>query len=510
MKNIEKYFIPFILLFLLGACSRSEDLATDIPSQPQEEPLEVNDFVWKGLNSWYYWQKEVPNLDDQLPDDQAAYANFINSKAPDELFYSLLYDYPQTDRFSWIVSNVDELLGQFNGVSKDSGMNFSLYYKDASGTKIVGIVNYVVPQSPADEAGVLRGDVFYQVNGQDITSDNYQQLLSEQFTITIADQVSVSSSGVAVSGVRLQPTITAVVLQENPVAYYKTFNQSGKKIGYLVYNGFKANYNDELNAAFAQMKTDGVTDLILDLRYNGGGSVETAVALGQMVTGQFTGSPYVTMEFNDKHSQYNEVENLLSQVNIYDYVGGETQLVRTEQVNSLGLNKVYILTGGGTASASELTIDGLRAYIEVSLIGETTIGKFMGSITLFDSPQSDYTDYTTKNPNHGWAMQPLVFAYFNGNHDAHPQPSSENPNGGLVPDIAISPIAYFGTLGAFGDPSADVGLETALSVITGNSSQRTVKSLSIPAQLKFFESKNTMLPLGTEVYLQNFTKAKTN
>src|SRR5690606_13507862 len=144
---------------------------------------------------------------------------------------------------------------------------------------------------------------------------------------------------------------------------------NGKNIGYLVYNGFQSNYNDELNAAFGQMKADNVTDLILDLRYNGGGSVETATALGQMVTGQFTGSPYVNLDFNDKHNQYDETDNLSTTVNTYSYSSGGVQNTGAMPVNSLNLNRVYVLTSSGSASASELTIQGLKAYINVTTIG---------------------------------------------------------------------------------------------------------------------------------------------
>ena len=103
----------------------------------------------------------------------------------------------------------------------------------------------------------------------------------------------------------------------------------------MVYNGFKSNYNDELNAAFGTMKADGINELILDLRYNGGGSVQTAVALGQMVTGQFTGQPYVKMEFNQKKSQYNSTDNLESTVKTYSFSNGQTTPTGEQNVNSL-------------------------------------------------------------------------------------------------------------------------------------------------------------------------------
>lgn len=494
MNNIKTSFILLATFFLIISCNRSDDNGGN-----QDGAKQINNFVWKGLNSWYYWQKDVANLSDNFGKSNQ-YVNYVNSKNADDLFYGLLYDYPNTDRFSWIVDDVDVLQQQFSGISKDSGINLSLFYKDASNVNVVGIINYVVPNSPAANAGLERGDVIYQVNGANLTTDNYKQLFNDSFTISIAENVSVSSSGVAVSGEKKKVSITSVVLEENPVAFYKKFEINGKKIGYLVYNGFQSIYNDELNAAFAQMKSDGVTDLVLDLRYNGGGSVETAVALGQMITGNFTGSPYVFYDFNDKHNQYDESEVLKNNVNTYNFVNGQTQNSGSQVINSLGLSKVYVLTSKGTASASELTIKGLRAYINVTTIGAETYGKFVGSITLYDAPNSDYTSYSGRNTSHKWAMQPIVFSYYNGKKEANPA------KGGITADYTIDSYSYFGTLKQFGNTS-DPALSKALELITG------IKLARLSAQNRVFSINNdflgtnkTLKKFGTEMYIENFKK----
>lgn len=496
MKNkLNSLVILLFSFFIINSCNRDSTGSVS----GQIEVNEINNFVWKGLNSWYYWQKDVPNLADSFG-TSSQYAAFINPKTPDNLFYSLLNDYPNTDRFSWIVSDVDTLLQQFSGISKDSGMNLSLYYKDSGNTNVVGIVNYVVPNSPAATAGIVRGDVISEVNSATLTINNYKQLFSDNFSVTVPLTVSVTSSGVVTSGEKKKVNVTSVVLEENPVAFYKKFDVNGKKIGYLVYNGFQSIYNDELNAAFAQMKIDGVTELILDLRYNGGGSVESAVALGQMVTG-LTGSPYVVYDFNDKHNQYDSTDKLSDKVNTYSFVSGQTQNTGQQAVNSLNLTKVYVLTSKGTASASELTIKGLRAYINVVTVGAETYGKFVGSITLYDSPSSDYTSYNTKNTSHKWAMQPIVFSYYNGKKEANPT------KGGIIPDYAIDSYSYFGTLKEFGDTS-DPALSKAIELITGVKLNRQVsggKSLfSVPED--FIGSNRTLKKFGTEMYIENFKK----
>ena len=490
MKSLYKYSLIIASFFAVFACNNDEnDTAT------QED---INDFVWKGLNSWYYWQPDVPQLADNAFSSNSAYKSFISGKSPDNLFYSLLNNYPTTDRFSWIVSDVDALLQSFSGVSKSSGMDVSFYYKDSGNNNIVGLINYIVPNSPASQAGLKRGDVISDVNGASLTVANYQSVMKDNANITIAANVSSSSSGIVTSGVLKNATLTSVVLEENPIAHYQTYTHNAQKVGYLVYNGFKSNYNDELNAAFAQMKTDQITDLVLDLRYNGGGSLESAVALGQMITGQFTGSPYVRVDFNNKHNQHDETSNFSNKVKIYSYVNGTSQSTGEQNINSLQLSKVYVLTSNGTASASELLIDALKPYINVVTIGTETYGKFVGSITLFDSPLNDYTSYSNRSKGHNWAMQAITFAYFNKNNDTH-------PTGGIVANFGINNYDNFGTIKDFG-VTTDPALSKALYEITGHIFRMSSPRSNFDRQKSFLGSKKTLTKLGTELYIQDFER----
>ena len=492
MKHYQKIGALALGALLTLSCSNNDD--PDGPVNPNVSDVKVQDFVWKGLNSWYFWQSSVPKLGDKAFSSNSDYVNYLNGKKPSDLFYSLLNDYPNTDRFSWIVEDVNELLSGFSGVSKSAGYDFNLYLKDAGNTNVVGIVNYVMPNSPAEKAGIKRGDVLTAVNGAALTVNNYTNLLKDQYSVEIAEKTEVTASGVVTSGTPKTVNISAVVLEENPVAFAQVLNYDNKKIGYLVYNGFQSNYNDELNAAFAKLKAGGATELILDLRYNGGGSVSSAVALGQMITGQFTGSPFVSLKFNDKHSQYNETDKLSDKVPLFNYVNGNNQPAGEEAINSLQLKKVYVLTSSGTASASELTIDGLKPYIDVVTIGGETYGKFVGSITLFDSPSKDYLSYEERNKSHNYAMQPITFSYFNGKNDAHPVK-------GIVPNYAINPFAYFGKLKEFGNAS-DPGLNKALELILGKVVAKQASRVDFDRSRAFLNSTKTMKKFGTEMYVQ--------
>jgi C-terminal processing protease CtpA/Prc len=170
--------------------------------------------------------------------------------------------------------------------------------------------------------------------------------------------------------------------------------QNDKKIGYLMYNGFFPSFDNQLNTVFGDFISQGVTHLVLDLRYNSGGSVNTATKLASMITGQFSGQLFARQQWNAKAQAYFQANNPGSLEN--KFIGG---------LNSLNLNKVYVLTTKSSASASELVINCLKPYINVIQIGDVTTGKNVGSITLYDSPTFAKQNV---NPNHKYAMQPIV------------------------------------------------------------------------------------------------------
>lgn len=489
-KIMNKSNLLYVLIssFLLFSCSNDE-------GNYYSGNKQVNDFVWKGLNSWYYWKNDVPNLADNKASSND-YNALIGNKTPDQLFYSLLNNYGTVDRFSWIVSDVDELLKSFSGKKVSSGMDLSLTLLDPIDKNVLALVNYVVPNSPADLQGVKRGDVILRINGRVLNTDNYRLLFSESFNVQVGKKPYIEDGALKVESTS-DVSIRGVELDENPVYFSKIIQEGNKKIGYLVYNGFQSIYNDELNEVFGEFKSQGVTDLILDLRYNGGGSLSTAVGLGQMITGQFTNSPFVSLEFNQKHTNENSVENLSTDLPLYDFINGQSKFIGTEKINSLNLDKVYVLTGRGTASASELTITGLQPYINVVKIGEKTYGKFVGSITLFDSPNSDFTNYNNKSINHKYAMQPIVFAYFNANHQIF--------NEGVSPNYELSFDDYIG-MGDFGEKT-DAAYAKAMQLITGDMSRyRAIPKAKMKKTSIFLGTTKTMQQFGTELYIESFVQ----
>lgn len=476
MKN-KIYFPVFIIFLSLGFISCNNDDDSPGPS------ASVNDFIWKAMNLWYYWQEDVPNLADNRFSDENEYTNFLNSQQTDELFYNLLYDYGNTDRFSWIVDDYETLEDQFAGINLSYGMDYGLVRINESSNVIFGYVQYVLPNSPAFNAGLQRGDIFTRINGTQLTDSNYTQLLSENsatFGMGYLQDGQLFNTDEQIS-------MTKVQVNENPVYMVNVIESEGYKIGYLMYNGFRANYNDELNEAISQLHGQGITDLVIDLRYNGGGSVQTATYLASMITGQFNDQDFTKLTFNQKASSNNSTYKFENEGKIFNDDLNETG---TFNLSHLNLNSLYVLTTRGSASASEMLISCLKPYIEVKTIGMKTYGKTVGSITLYDSPSSQYTSTDGINTSHKWAMQPIVFEYRN----SLDQPS---PVQGITPDKEVNEISYLENLPPLGSQD-DPLFGEAISLITG---VPKMNKLPVFTNQKLFKTSKTMEAFGTELYL---------
>jgi carboxyl-terminal processing protease len=274
--------------------------------------------------------------------------------------------------------------------------------------------------------------------------------------------------------------LTKTVLSENPILINKVITSGSHQIGYLMYNGFYANYDTQLNDAFATLKSQGITDLVLDLRYNGGGSVQTATRLASMITGQFTGQVFAKQQWNAKINAYFESENPAALINSF------TDKIGTTAINSLNMTKIYILTTKSTASASELVINGLKPHISVVQIGDVTTGKNVGSVTLYDSPTFGTEN---RNPNHRYAMQPIVLKIVNSD-------GFGDYYNGLTPTYALKEtISSFGVLGDTAEPL----LSTAIGKITGTA--RMLKQ-STGKDFNYFKDAKSIDGLQNQMYLE--------
>ena len=443
MKFLRFYLIISIVALAVGSCSTDEGVTAN---------NEVNEFVWLAMNQFYYWQSEVAQLSDDLRSSRSTLNTFINGyESPEVLFNEVLHP---IDRFSWIVDDYEELEASFQGISKSYGYELRILRVTSDSDDLIAYVEYVVPEGPADNAGVVRGDLFTTVNGVKLTIDNYIPLLfeSESYTITLA---KVLDSGIAETNERI--SLTAVELQENPILVSDVIDLQGTKVGYLMYNQFVNSnaFHEELNNVFGRFNNEGISDFVLDLRYNGGGSLTTSRLLSSMIYGAASGGDILgSIVYNEKLADFNTDLSFLTEVPIFDGDGNQTASI---PMNRLNLDRIFVLVSGSSASASEFVIAGLLPFMDVTLIGTTTVGKNVGSVTLYDS--EDFLRSSTLNPNHRYAIQPIISQLANSQ-------GFTDYIDGLVPEIEVNELDFLDDLRPLGDPSEQM-LAEALAIIGG-------------------------------------------
>lgn len=472
--KLFKYFLGAVCLsMLLNACEPGEDV---IGSEKNNEY--VNAWMMKTLRTYYYWTDRLPMKSDLTMD-------------PEAHFESIMYWYdpvsaPDGDRFSWIEKNYTDLVASLNGVvSNEIGFDMAIYYKDFNHNNLIGQINYIKKGTPAATSGLKRGMMFDQVNGTVLTVSNYRTLLdikTADVTLGFVQPVF-NVEGNLVNYVRLDPVTLQTVsnYSENPVYMDTVLNIDNHKVGYMVYhffspdNGSKNNaYDLDLNAVFGRFKASGITDMVLDLRYNSGGHTTSAQLLGSALVPDVSATKlFAFYRYNTELNSYYSAEDLRTYFTTKVLDENRVAIGNVNNVgNQLG-GKVYVLTGRYTASASEQIINGLKPYMDVILIGDTTYGKNVASITFFDEGN------TKKNK---WGMQPIVAKYFNslGQSDF---------TAGFAPDFVVSDGVF--EMKEFGDVNEPL-LSKALNEITGtqtlpvarkrSSTIQTGRLLSVPGK----------------------------
>jgi C-terminal processing protease CtpA/Prc len=469
---MKKIWIIIILLSLTN-CKKNTSYQID------EQTLEINNFIWKAMNSYYLWKDKVPALSDAAFSDQEKLNRHLENFAnPEELFESLIYKRDQVDKWSWIVDDFPALIRMFQGVRKSTGMRIGLVYEPGSNQYIFAYVKYVIPDSDAANKGVVRGNIFRYVNGTRLTVNNYQEIFNNDILeIELADW---SGNNLVENGTIIN--LHKSEIAENPIFKKEIIHHNGKKIGYLMYNGFTNVYDEYLNQVFYQFKINNIDELILDLRYNPGGSVSTMQNLASMITGQFSGKVFLKYQWHPQLQEW--TENYQPQT-LQRYFANE--LSNGTAIQHLFLNKIYVIATKNSASASESLINCLNPYIDVVHIGTETHGKYTASVTLFDSPSFSYNDI---NPHHNWALQPIVLKVSNANNET-------DFINGLTPDYYQT--ENYHNLGELGDVNEPL-LYTALQLIDGNTPVKSNTSAI------FNEIYYKEMPLMDEMYFDNITQ----
>ena len=485
MKAGKALWYVMALVFLVPVSSCTNDNT----SEEVKESSDVSKFIWYGLHNYYLWYTEVPELQTSKYKTLDDLYRFLNQYTDyEQLFYRLLYRYGTVDKWSFIVDDYTLLEQILSGISKSMGFDFILYKMENS-DDLFGVVRYVLEGSPADLAGIKRGDIFIRVNGQDLTVSNYRSLLFglESYSLSFA-----YIEGDTIYPNNVTRDLTAVEIQEDPVYYWTVLDLNGVPTGYLVYNAFTSDFDGRLNDVFGDMKTAGVQKLILDLRYNGGGAITSAINLASMIYTTDESNLFSRISYNDKLQAY--ITGLYGDeyfnVRFTDSLLTASDANPTVPINTLNLADLYVITTNGTASSSELLINGLEPYMNVTVIGEDTYGKYVGSITL-----KDYDNNGTLNPSHKWGMQPIVLKIANS------EGVSDYVNGLPADEKVSEDIAI---MRPFGDVNETL-LAAAISRITGAKKSGQAAASSWQGLERVADSKD-LRPFGKEMYLNGIPR----
>lgn len=443
---MKKLFLPLFLLGIFFTSCSKDDVQEEVDpgTDPEVRDLTVDFFIHRAMADWYLYEAEVPELQEGFfKNTQEKKDFFAGFDTPEETYDNVQASH---DRFSFMWDDYTELEKMlYSGIEKTTGMIYA-WGGIGDGNDVFVITRYVLPNSSADQAGIKRGDIFMEVDGQQLTKSNYRDLLSQN-SLT-ASYAEITNDGIALTGKTVN--LTGAELAENPVHIAKVIEHEGLKVGYLMYNGFTSDFDPQLNEAFGYFKSQGIDELVIDLRYNGGGSVETASDLASMITGGFQGELLAEMIMNEKWKAIYKKE-------APEYVNFRfnNKIHTGEEINSLNLGKVYVIATFGSASASELLINGLDPYIDVVHIGDNTAGKYQSSRTLYDSDHMMFAKQNV-NPSHKYAIQPLISKIANSE-------GRSDYDEGLTPDIkAAEGLNYL----PLGDPEEPM-LKVALNAISG-------------------------------------------
>lgn len=363
----------------------------------------IEDRVWieEVMRENYLWAQDMPTIEkdnDYFQQPATFFKNILSKRALNG----------KGDKYSYIEETKVETKKETRSLMLDRtstyGMEFALT-SDPTGTTnhTFARVLYVLPGSPAEEAGFQRGNWISAINKKRITSDNYQQLLKGGEILLARDQIIQTENGLGWKAVDTLNLGASVQMEINPFLIHTIFEVNGQKIAYLVYNEFSTGpnnessesvYNEQMKQIFMHFKSQSPDAFILDLRYNNGGYLQCAQVLGSLLAPSTAlGKDFVNLTFNEQ---------------------ADPQIVRypfnPEYADAnLNLDKIYILIGNQTASASEAVINGLIPYMgaeNVILIGTKTEGKNVAMKSF-------------KNETYGFTLWPVIAYISNANNDGN-------------------------------------------------------------------------------------------
>ena len=430
-KILYSFAVLLFMSFLLGSCKKDGGSSSDNLAK---------DSAWLYAQELYLWSQNLPSgFNARSYSDPNAVMQAIRPYSTEPGFTG------PVDRWSFAVTKA-EWNDISSGISGDFGLG--IFFNSTNDLR----VSYVEPASPAGNAGIKRSWRFISIN-------NDTAINTSDATVTrIQNAITNSSSGKFVfrrpDNSDTTINLNAATYQEQPILLDSIYTIGAKKVGYLVYNSFLGGIQDtknRFNNLFNEFNSQGITDMIVDLRYNGGGYVELQNELANyLVPAAGNGGVMLKEEFNDKYSD------------LFDTT------INYAKKGALNLSRIFFITTKNSASASELLINSLKPYMEVKIVGRASHGKPVG-----------YSPWSAGD----WYAFPVSFRSVNKNGEG-------NYFNGLQPDATVSD----GLTKGWGDVEESC-LASALHYISNGtfsriSSNREQQEIIIePANIKFGSKK---------------------
>lgn len=347
MKRIAVILLSMLLLVNIG-CKKHKG-----------QNITANNQLLYEMDQWYLWYDKMPNVDPN------------NYPTPVELLNALTYK--KLDRWSYI-STKQEIMAYYDE-AQHMGYGFGLAFDEQNNLW----VTFIFKESPLRKHGVDRGWRLTMIENTPVTIDNVYSLLSKQsalftFIKPNSEKVTIMASQAA--------------FKMNTIIKDSVYFMGDQTIGYFMLKGFLDPTKDELQHTFRKFSDNNITDIIVDLRYNGGGSVDVAHHLANLLLGKSANQKvFATFAHNNKNTANN------------------ISLLFSPEEFSLNLNNIVFITTVNSASASELVINGLKPHTNISLVGGRTHGKPVGMYVFM------YDEFD-------WAFVPICFSLTNSNNEA--------------------------------------------------------------------------------------------
>lgn len=440
------FFIAIIATILIGCSSDELILPEEQPSTSENIYLEFNKWVYSQMNEQYFWRSDLPDSLD---------CNY--DLAPKEFFQSLL---SPKDRFSYFTSNLS-----YNGRSL---RNLGFAYQrvcDINNHEALQVL-YITSEN-AKHIGLKRGD--------------YVNIVSKDMTKVALNRLSLENGQLVETNNYLEFTVDDMTGSKSSVLLDSIYTIDNKKVGYLCYLEY-AGVGD-LYKPIQKFAENQISELILDLRYNPGGYVNTCQYLCNcIVPSSGYGNIFQQCSYNNVLSaRYKNTTGNERTFSYFDFPSSPDKEVLGVSLVGLQLEKIYVLTSKHTASASEATIVCLKPYMDVITIGESTIGKGVGSWNISD-------------PKYQYSIQPITMRYYNAE-------SESTPDDGIIPDVYI-PDGYTVSKKEIGDISETL-LNAALSLMSNQSSSRFMN-------VRANQFDNSLIPIGEPSYVTEFNNKQYN